>query len=120
MSDDDRSTPPVPFSKQMFEDLLAKYALVRLAVVFHPDIIIPDHLRTPKWTVGVEAIPLEYGLDMAKPIPDLTLTDKGIRATLSFSGAPYHTFVPWAAVAGGVAKYEKEISSPRPKLKLVP
>lgn len=41
---------------------------------------------------------LQYGLDMAVPIPDLEVTENGISATLSFNREPQKTFVPWSAV----------------------
>jgi hypothetical protein len=41
---------------------------------------------------------LQYGRDMPRPISDLTTTDQGVTATLSFSGAPQPTHVPWPAV----------------------
>ena len=50
--------------------------------------------------IQVRFCTLRYGLDMAKPIPDLKITDEGIRATLSFACEPVKTFVPWDAVAG--------------------
>ncbi|HEY0712491.1 MAG TPA: ClpXP protease specificity-enhancing factor SspB, partial [Polyangia bacterium] len=41
---------------------------------------------------------LQYGRDMPVAIPDLTVDDDGIRATLSFSRTPHSTFIPWNAV----------------------
>lgn len=41
---------------------------------------------------------LDYGYKLSPPIPDLTIDDDGIRATLSFSRMPCPTFVPWPAV----------------------
>lgn len=41
---------------------------------------------------------LQYGRDMPVAIPDLTVDDDGIRATLSFSRTPHTTFIPWGAV----------------------
>lgn len=41
---------------------------------------------------------LQYGQNMPIPIPDLSVNDKGVSATLSFSRTPYRTFVPWSAV----------------------
>lgn len=43
---------------------------------------------------------LEYGLNMPTPIPDLEVTDDGIKATLSFNQTPTPTFVPWSEVVG--------------------
>jgi stringent starvation protein B len=41
---------------------------------------------------------LQYGRDMPVAIPDLSVDDDGIRATLSFSRTPHATFIPWTAV----------------------
>jgi stringent starvation protein B len=41
---------------------------------------------------------LQYGQDMPVAIPDLSVDDDGIRATLSFSRTPHATFIPWSAV----------------------
>lgn len=45
---------------------------------------------------------LEYGYNMATPIPDLELSDDGVSATLSFDRAQVPTFVPWTAVIGAM------------------
>ena len=41
---------------------------------------------------------LDYGYGFQPPIPDLTIDDDGIRATLSFNRQPFATFVPWESV----------------------
>lgn len=41
---------------------------------------------------------LQVGLAMLIPIPDLTVDDHGIRATLSFSRTPHRCILPWEAV----------------------
>jgi stringent starvation protein B len=41
---------------------------------------------------------LNYGYHFSPAIPDLTIDDQGIRATLSFDRQPFGTFVPWSAV----------------------
>jgi hypothetical protein len=43
-------------------------------------------------------VTLVYGLNQPKPIPDLTISEAGISATLSFNNAPHPTFVPWEEV----------------------
>lgn len=47
---------------------------------------------------------LRIGLDMPVPIPDLSITNTGIRATLSFNRQPYCVDVPWRAVFGMVSE----------------
>jgi hypothetical protein len=41
---------------------------------------------------------LDYGYGFQPAIPDLSLDERGIKATLSFNRAPYETFVPWDAI----------------------
>jgi stringent starvation protein B len=41
---------------------------------------------------------LQYGYALKVPIPDLTVSDWGVRATLSFQRTPQLTAVPWSAV----------------------
>jgi stringent starvation protein B len=55
-------------------------------VVLPPRLLIDGHVR------------LDYGYGLTPPIPDLTLDEDGIRATLSFNRLPFATFVPWTAV----------------------
>lgn len=56
------------------------------------DVVVPtDELRQPK-------LVLCYGADLAKPIPDLVVDDRGIHATLSFGNVAAHTSVAWPAV----------------------
>lgn len=80
---------------------------------------------------------LEYGDNLPVPIMDLTVNQRGIRATLSFSREPFKTFVPWESVfamvvpsEGFVAQWmvkssasdtttKPERSNSRPKLSVV-
>jgi hypothetical protein len=41
---------------------------------------------------------LQIGYDLPVPIPDLTIDDTGVRATLSFRREPFLCSVPWAAI----------------------
>ncbi len=64
-------------------------------------VVLPTHLRrTPR-------LLLQYGMNMTVPIPDLDVGTEGIGATLSFSGSPSWTFVPWAAVFAIICDDEK-------------
>ena len=92
--------------REAFELALADFCEVVVLVMPAPKIELPaqswvtstleaDGRRAPIYYMF-----LRYGLDMAKPIPDLEITDDGIRATLSFSNCPIKTFVSWDAVAG--------------------
>jgi stringent starvation protein B len=55
-------------------------------------VIVPDHLK------GEAHLVLQYGHDLPIPIPDLTVDEHGVAATLSFSRMPQYTVVPWTAV----------------------
>ena len=59
-------------------------------VVPTPNLVLPPKLVYP--------IPLEYGYNMPNPIPDLSWSERGIRATLSFKTVSFETFVPWESV----------------------
>lgn len=52
----------------------------------------------PEWLMNLPEVVLQYGLNLATPIPDLLVGEDGIRATLSFSAKPFVTFIPWKAV----------------------
>jgi hypothetical protein len=57
-----------------------------------PGVELPDRL------LGSPNVRLDYGYSLVPPIPDLTVDENGIRATLSFNRVPFETFVPWDAV----------------------
>jgi hypothetical protein len=106
-------------ARETFEDLLARFADVRLAFVGHERLVVPAPVVPPEGTAQV----LSYGLDMPVPILDLVVDDSGISATLSFSHSPFKTFVPWEAVVGvwGHGEVSEAPAKPaRPKLSLVP
>ena len=86
--------------KTVFEQALADFYTVDIAVVYTPEVVLPDFLMTPEWKDRKDVVRLEYGLDMPVPITDIVITDDGIAATLSFSRVPCKTFVPWKAVVG--------------------
>jgi hypothetical protein len=55
-------------------------------------VMLPDRLRASS------NVRLDYGYGLTPPIPDLSIDEDGIRATLSFNRVPFATFVPWSAV----------------------
>ncbi len=57
-------------------------------------VVVPGHLT------GV--VSLQIGRVLPLPIPNLTIDDWGITATLSFGRVPFPCRVPWAAVIGFV------------------
>jgi hypothetical protein len=54
--------------------------------------VLPQHL------LGRAQLRLDYSYGFSPPIRDLAIDDKGIAATLSFSGQASETFVPWSAI----------------------
>lgn len=74
---------------------LGMYESGRLEVFFNPradGVIVPEHIK------GHVQAKFDYGTEMPIPIPDLSIDDTGISATLSFDRVPFKTFLPWAAV----------------------
>jgi stringent starvation protein B len=55
-------------------------------------------VRVPRAFAGDSHLVLQFGFNLAIPIPDLTVSDWGVRATLSFQRSPFLTAVPWSAV----------------------
>ena len=89
--------------REAFEHFLAEFYEVAVLVLWSAHVNLPEHkwlMRTVDDDNSQRYMFLRYGLDQAKPIPDLEITDEGIRATLSFGNTPIKTFVPWDAVAG--------------------
>jgi hypothetical protein len=76
--------------RALFEAALNR-GKVQLTVVAIPGLIVPDAVR-------IDGVVLEYGDNLAKPIPDLEASDDGVSATLPFHGKAEKTFVPWPAV----------------------
>lgn len=120
MSDDFTIENSQTDNKTLFERALSDFNVVHVAVFYLPEVVLPEHLMTPQWKAWESAIHLEYGLDMPVPITDLEITDKGVKATLSFNREPQLTFVPWDAVAGFTFEgLRPPAPKPRPKLGLV-
>ena len=57
-----------------------------------------EGVSVPPWFKKQPQLVLQVGLNMAVPIPDLEVTEKGISCTLSFSRQPHWCFMPWEAV----------------------
>jgi len=118
---DKSPTDDVPFDiKAEFELALRDFNVIHLGVINTPEVILPEYLMTEPWIARETAIHLEYGLDMPVPIADLSITDKGIAATLSFNREPCYTFIPWDAIASFTCEgLRAPPPKPRPKLGLV-
>jgi stringent starvation protein B len=57
-----------------------------------------EAVQVPAWFKRQPQLVLQIGLNMPKPIPDLSVDDAGISCTLSFSNTPHYCHLPWAAV----------------------
>ena len=57
-----------------------------------------DTVSVPAWFKRQPQLVLQIGLNMPKPIPDLSVDDAGISCTLSFSNTPHYCHLPWASV----------------------
>lgn len=85
-------------------------ALLRNGNVFiHLDprkegVAVPPRLKLQSQLV------LQVGWDMPVPIPDLSLDDEGLYATLSFKGVPFTCFLPWRAIFAVVGEDAKGIT----------
>ena len=64
-------------------------------------VVVPPQLKRQPRVV------LQYGMNMAIPIPDLDVGEEGIGATLSFDRMPTWTFVPWSAVFAIVSQDQR-------------
>ena len=83
---------PLPPKKEVMLALLE-----RSSVFVHLD---PrrDDVRVPPWFKKQAQLVLQVGLNMAVPIPDLSVDDDSVSCTLSFSRSPHFCYVPWSAV----------------------
>ena len=73
--------------------------LAETSVFVHLDPRSPA-VRVPPWFKNQPQLVLQIGLNMAVPIPDLDVNERGIDCTLSFSRRPFPCSIPWAAVFG--------------------
>lgn len=78
---------------------VAQELIRRGSIYVYTDARIPD-VNVPPSFVGRDCVVLQFGYDLAVPIPDLTINEYGISGTLTFSRKPFEVFVPWVAVFG--------------------
>lgn len=76
--------------RALFEAALSE-GTIQVTIIAVPRLDVPAPIR-------IDGTVLDYGDNMAKPIPDLETTNDGISATLSFQNKPIKTFVPWSAI----------------------
>ncbi|HEY7957277.1 MAG TPA: ClpXP protease specificity-enhancing factor SspB [Polyangia bacterium] len=86
-------SPPSPPSKKDVTLALLERAEARVHLdARHPGVVVPD------WLAHDGHLRLDFSYGFTPPIPDLTVDDAGIRATLSFRGRPFSVTIPWPAV----------------------
>jgi hypothetical protein len=86
------SSPSPPSKKEVMLALLDRAEARVHLDARHAEVRLPERFRSEPH------LRLDYGYGFEPPIPDLTVDDLGISATLSFNRQPFRTFVPWAAV----------------------
>lgn len=76
---------------------VARALLLSGSVFVHLDPRV-DGVEVPKWLRRQPQLVLQIGLDMAIPIPDLRVDERGLYGTLSFNRAPFTCLVPWESI----------------------
>ncbi len=56
------------------------------------DVVVPPGLKQDPHLL------LQIGRNMPVPIPDLKITKKGIKGTLSFNRTPFYCILPWRSI----------------------
>lgn len=77
---------------EVFIAVLATGKSVFVHFVPHPDDVLPT------WLYEERAVCLQFGLNLATPIPDLSFDEEGVSATLSFQGKTSFCSVSWSRV----------------------
>jgi len=63
-----------------------------------------EEVLVPNWFKKQPQLVLQIGLNLAVPIRDLQLTERGVTCTLSFNRSPHLCFLPWPSVFALVAE----------------
>lgn len=94
-------TVPPPDKRAVIDDLLGKGPVLIHCDARRSDVAVPDRFRTEAKLV------LRFGHGLSPPIPDLTVDEHGVSATLTFGGTPFRCVLPWAAIYAAVADGEQ-------------
>lgn len=94
-------TTPPPDKRTVIDDLLAKGPVLVHLDARRSDVAVPERFRNEPKLV------LRFGYGLTPPIPDLTVNEHGMSATLTFGGAPFRCVLPWAAIYAAVADGEQ-------------
>jgi stringent starvation protein B len=94
-------TAPPPDKRVVIDDLLAKGPVLVHLDARRSDVAVPDRFRSEAKLV------LRFGYGLTPPIPDLTVDEHGLSATLTFGGSPFRCVLPWSAIYAAVADGEQ-------------
>jgi hypothetical protein len=80
--------------RQAIEELLRHEDYIFLVInPLVPGVALPEYLIE-----GAQPVPINIGYNMAVPIADLEIDDRGIFGTLSFNRSPFRCAFPWASL----------------------
>ena len=94
-------TTPPPDKRTVIDELLGRGPVLVHLDARRSDVAVPDRFR------GEAKLVLRFGHGLSPPIPDLTVDEHGISATLTFGGSPFRCVLPWAAIYAAVADGEQ-------------
>ncbi|HVV82325.1 MAG TPA: ClpXP protease specificity-enhancing factor SspB [Kofleriaceae bacterium] len=94
------ATPP-PAKRAVIDELLGRGPVLIHLDARRADVAVPERFR------GEAKLVLRFGYGLTPPIPDLTVDEQGVSATLTFGGAPFHCVLPWASIYAAVADGEQ-------------
>jgi len=83
---------PAPSKRDLFLVFLSRGWPSLYVDPRRPGVVVPSHVAV------FPCLSLRYGYNLPIPIPDMSVEEGGVRATLSFDRTPHATFVPWSAV----------------------
>lgn len=94
-------TTPPPDKRTVIDDLLGRGPVLVHLDARRTDVAVPERFRSEAKLV------LRFGHGLTPPIPDLTIDEHGMSATLTFGGAPFRCVLPWPAIYAAVADGEQ-------------
>jgi stringent starvation protein B len=97
----DEPAAPPPDKRTVIEDLMGRGPVLVHLDARRSDVAVPDRFRSESKLV------LRFGHGLSPPIPDLTVDEHGMAATLTFGGSPFRCVLPWAAIYAAVADGEQ-------------
>lgn len=100
---------PLPEKRSVVDAMLKDGPVLLHLDARRPGVTVPSSLAQDP------ALVLRVGHNLTPAIPDLTLDDDGVKATLTFRGVPHACVVPWSALfavtneAGQGLVYDKDV-----------